>query len=261
MRSRRMPGESFSAKSDTSSDCMDFYDVESDVYDLFYFDYDSDMRIYREYARGCDSVLELMCGTGRVLHHLNHPDMWGLDINESMLARARENLKGMNAHLIHGDALDFTIDRKFCLVIIALNSLAMFPPDDRKRILANAYRHLKPGGRVIVDVFNPYEMVIGIVHHGDTKIKDDVIYSRFFVPLSAGDHWEILYFYDTVRNGIVERKIAKLPLYPVGYEALVEEMQGVGFSVERVFGSHDMDDFDEESSERIIVVGVRDGGC
>ncbi|NPA74598.1 MAG: class I SAM-dependent methyltransferase [Euryarchaeota archaeon] len=236
---------------------MEFYDIEADMYDLFYFDYDADVKIYREYAKDCDAVLELMCGTGRVMYHLRHKNMWGVDINEKMLARARENLKDMNVTLVRGDARDFNLVRRFGLVIIALNSLAMFPKEDRIKILKSAYAHLEQGGRIIVDVFNPYEMVIGIVHHGDTKIKDGVIYSRFFVPLSAGDHWDILYFYDIVRDDVVRRKVARLPLYPVSYEDLGSEFSEAGFSVENVFGSHDMDEFDEENSERIIMVGVK----
>ncbi|AGB04949.1 methylase involved in ubiquinone/menaquinone biosynthesis [Aciduliprofundum sp. MAR08-339] len=235
---------------------MDFYDVEADLYDLFYFDFQDDIEIYRKYAKECDSLLELMCGTGRILYYLDHPNMWGIDSNEKMLARARENLKGKNVKLVKGDVLNFSIPERFCLVLIGLNSLTMFPKEERLKILKNANAHLESGGRIIVDIFNPFEMVEGIVHHGDTIFRDDRIYSRFFVPVKYGNRWKLLYFYDTVENEILRRRFAEMYIYPIEKEEIVRELEDVGFEIEDVYGDYEMNEFDEYS-ERIIVVGVK----
>jgi len=237
---------------------MDFYDVEAEFYDLFYFDFDDDIGVYKKYAEQCENVLEFMCGMGRILHHLNHTNMWGVDSHEEMLRRARENLKGMNVHLIKGDVREIKLDQLFCLVIIGLNSLTMFSREDRIKILKNAYRHLRSGGRVVVDVFNPFEMVEGIVHHGDTVFQGNKVYSRFFVPRREEDHWSILYFYDIVDGKNMERRVAELKIYEITKDMLVEEMEEAGFTVEEIYGDYDMNPFTEES-EKIIVVGVKDG--
>ncbi len=236
---------------------MDFYDVEAELYDLFYFDFKEDIPLYKKYADKCENVLELFCGTGRILYYLNHQNMYGLDLNEKMLSLARENLEGKNVKLLKGDARDFKIEERFCLEIIGINSLIMFPKEDRIKILKNAYQHLRKGGRLIVDIINPFEMVEGIVHHGDTKFKEDKIYSRFFVPIRKNGNWEILYFYDIVENENLKRKVAEMTIYPIEKEEIVEEMEKVGFKIEAIFGDYDMNEF-SEYSERIIVVGLRD---
>jgi len=238
---------------------MSFYDVEADLYDLFYFDFDEDIELYRKLVNGCEDVLEFMCGTGRILHHLKHGNMWGVDANEKMLERAKENLRGLNVHLIRGDVREINLRREFCMVIIGLNSLTMFPKEDRLKILKNAHRHLRKGGRVIVDIFNPYEMVEGIVHHGDTIFEGTKVYSRFFVPNRYEDHWKIIYFYDIVDGKNMERRVAELEIYDISKEELEEEMINAGFHIEAVYGDYQMHSF-KEDSEKIIMVGVKNGG-
>ncbi len=237
---------------------MHFYDVEAEFYDIFYFDFKDDIPVYRRFANRCHRILELMCGTGRILYHLSgDAELWGIDSHEKMLQKARENLRGQNVKLIRADVRDFELGEKFCLIIIGLNSLTMFPREERVQILQNARKHLSRDGRVIVDVFNPFEMVEGIVHHGDTKFVDNRIYSRFFVPLWEGDHWKLLYFYDVVDGDALRRKVATLHLYPLGLEEMRREFAEAGLKILEVYGDYEFGEFDEERSERLIVVGAR----
>ena len=235
---------------------MEFYEIESEFYDIFYFDFHDDADFYRRYVDDCPEILEFMCGTGRILYYLKHENMWGVDSSAKMLSRARENLKDANVHLILGDVRAVDLNKKFCVVIIGLNSLIMFPMEERVVILKNAVRHLKPNGRVLIDIFNPLEFVENIVHHGDTKIVNDVVYSRFFIPQREGEHWKILYLYDIVRNGNLTRKIAEMHLYPVNLEELKKEMQEAGLTILEVYGDYDFSPYDENKSERILVVGA-----
>ena len=235
---------------------MEFYDIESEFYDIFYFDFRDDVDFYRRYVNNCPEILEFMCGTGRILYYLNHGDMWGVDSSEKMLSRAKKNLRDMNVHLIPGDVRMVDLGKKFCAVIIGLNSLIMFPKEERVAILKNAARHLKSDGMVLIDIFNPLEFVENIVHHGDTKIVNDVVYSRFFIPQREGGHWKILYLYDIARNGNLTRKVAEMHLYPVGLEELKEEMQEAGLKILEVYGDYDFSPYNEDESERILVVGA-----
>ena len=236
---------------------MKFYDVEADFYDLFYFKFNSDIPMYRRFL--CPRVLEVFTGTGRILAKLGPEYGVGLDLSEKMLSQARRNLEGMNVKLVRGDAREFSLGERFCLIIIGLNSLMMFPRDERIRILKRAAGHLESGGRVIVDLLNPYEMVEGIVHHGDTVEKDGVFYSRFFVPRWRGNHWEVLYFYDISNENSFKRLHSKLDLYPIYPEYLEDEVGEAGLRVDSLYGDYSLKPYDEDS-ERIIAVMVKDEG-
>ena len=102
-------------------------------------------------------ILEIACGTGRNLHHINrhYPGraLYGLDISEQMLASARKKLAG-RAYLKQGDACHFDpktmFGRKDFDHIVMSYSLSMIP--DWQSALNEAISHLAPGGTLhIVD--------------------------------------------------------------------------------------------------------------
>jgi SAM-dependent methyltransferase len=113
-------------------------------------------------ARG--PVLELGCGTGRVLVPCARAGaaIWGLDFSETMLARCRQKLASepeevrRRVTLQQGDMRNFRFDVPFQLVAIPfrpfqhLNEVA-----DQLACLSSIYRALADGGRLILDLFNP----------------------------------------------------------------------------------------------------------
>ncbi|PWV50114.1 MULTISPECIES: class I SAM-dependent methyltransferase [Nocardiopsis] len=100
-------------------------------------------------ARG--RTLEVAVGTGINLE-LYPPQvvLTGVDLSPTMLARARERAEeqGRPVHLVEGDAqrLSFA-DQSFDTVLCAL-ALCTIP--DQERALAEMYRVLVPGGRLLL---------------------------------------------------------------------------------------------------------------
>jgi SAM-dependent methyltransferase len=110
------------------------------------------------------SVLELGCGTGRILIPVAEAgvDVVGLDASADMLAIAREKLAASRpdaqrrARLMHGDMRDFELGQSFALVTIPYRAfLHNLSVDDQLRTLARARRHLAQDGRLILNVFDP----------------------------------------------------------------------------------------------------------
>ncbi|MEU3020958.1 MULTISPECIES: class I SAM-dependent methyltransferase [unclassified Nocardiopsis] len=100
-------------------------------------------------ARG--RTLEVAVGTGTNLRY--YPPqvvLTGVDLSPAMLARTRERAaeQGRPIHLVEGDAqrLSFA-DRSFDTVLCAL-ALCTIP--DQERALAEMYRVLVPGGRLLL---------------------------------------------------------------------------------------------------------------
>jgi SAM-dependent methyltransferase len=115
-----------------------------------------------EEARG--EVLEIACGTGRVLLPLARTGVpvMGMDVSEGMLAVARRKLEGeppevsARVTLVHGDMTKFELGRRFDLVIIPFRAFqVLLTRADQRACLERCRSHLKPGGRLAVDVFNP----------------------------------------------------------------------------------------------------------
>jgi SAM-dependent methyltransferase len=116
---------------------------------------------YRSAAdRQGGSVLELGCGTGRKLLPIaadGHP-CTGLELSAEMLdeARRRADERGLAVDWVQGDMRDFDLGRTFDLVVVAGNSLLhLHETADLVGCFRAVRAHLAPGGRLVLDVFNP----------------------------------------------------------------------------------------------------------
>ena len=89
-------------------------------------------------------------------------DVVGLDLNQSMIDVAESQRASHpkpvsdQVRFVRGDMLNFDLGRRFSLIYITFRSFqAMVTPEDQKCCLENIWRHLEPGGRLVVDVFDP----------------------------------------------------------------------------------------------------------
>ncbi len=111
------------------------------------------------------TLLDVACGTGAHITHLReHYTIEGLDLDEGMLAVARQRHPDIKFH--HGNMTDFELGRKFDVITCFFSSIGYV-----KTILAlnqtlqNFSRHLKPGGLLLVEPwFTPEEWNPGTLH-------------------------------------------------------------------------------------------------
>jgi SAM-dependent methyltransferase len=102
-----------------------------------------------------DEVLEIGCGVGRIAREIApHCRSWtGTDISANMLAHAAARLQGLeNTRLVHlkSVGLDQFAENSFD-VVYATNMLAHLDEMDRWRYVQEAFRVLRPGGRIFID--------------------------------------------------------------------------------------------------------------
>jgi len=118
-----------------------------------------DAAFYAEEAsRARGPVLELGCGTGRVLLPIAQAgiDITGLDPSRPMLDRLRSKPGAERLTLHEADARNFALGKRFALITAPFRVIQHLPAvDDQLRLLDSVTRHLAPGGRFIFDVFNP----------------------------------------------------------------------------------------------------------
>ncbi len=109
-------------------------------------------------------VLECGCGTGRLLIRTARAGLavTGLDSSPAMLAVCRGKLETepddvrSRVTLAAGDMRSFDLGKKFALVTVPFRPFQhLLTVEDELACLARVRRHLKPGGRFILDLFNP----------------------------------------------------------------------------------------------------------
>lgn len=113
-----------------------------------------------EARRSGGRVLELACGTGRVLLPIASAGLpaVGLDLSVEMLSEARRkaNDLGVDVELVQGDMRSFEVNGMFDLIFVASNSLLhLHESAELVSCFRAVARHLSASGRFVFDVFNP----------------------------------------------------------------------------------------------------------
>lgn len=146
-----------------------FYDLCSDFYDD---DYEAigrggDVSLYVQLARQATgrsggAVLEIGCGTGRVLLPTARAGVpvVGVDASPAMLDRLRRRLDDereavrQRVELTHADVRHLDLGRTFPLVTAPFRMAQhLLTRDDQRAWLRASARHLEPGGELVFDVF------------------------------------------------------------------------------------------------------------
>ncbi len=124
-----------------------------------------DLEFYLRLARESGGpVLELACGTGRVAWPLAEAglEVTGLDLSAPMLRRAEAKRAAFppavaaRARFLPGDMRSFDLGREFALVLVPFRAFqSLLTPEDQRSCLAAVRRHLRTGGRLVLDLFDP----------------------------------------------------------------------------------------------------------
>ena len=136
------------------------YSKIAQYYDL-YADADYDLRFWELIARAAHgSVLELMCGTGRIIKHLRERGYPadGLERDAGMLETARMKTADMATPpvLYCKDATDFQLEKNYDLIFIAFQSIAEVVDNcDKKRVFDAVQKHLTEDGSFWLTIHNP----------------------------------------------------------------------------------------------------------
>lgn len=155
---------------------MPGYGDFAEVYDLVMSDGQENADWVRQqitrYLPSATSLLELGCGTGSVLRHLDFiAELTGLDASVGMLDHARSKVP--RATLIEGDIADFDLNRRFDVVICVFDTLNHLEHFNEWLSAFDAVaEHLVPGGLFLFDV-NTLGRLNELVHNGATTTRFD----------------------------------------------------------------------------------------
>jgi SAM-dependent methyltransferase len=140
---------------------------DGDVYDLVCKDIPYGLDFYVALARAANGpVLDIACGTGRILLPCLQAgvDIEGLDLFEPMLKtmRAKAALSGLTPRLHQSDMSDWSLPRRFALVMIPFNAfIHNMTQESQIRCLELCREHLLRGGMVAFDTFFPSLEIVG----------------------------------------------------------------------------------------------------
>ena len=247
----------------------------SEFYDLVpLYSGRQDKQFYLDFclSRG-GKVLELGCGTGRVLLPIASAglNIVGLDLSEHMLSKCKEKIAVQpqeiqdRIHLIQGSMTDFQLEDIFSTIIIPFRPFQhLFSIDDQLACLRCVNLHLETDGLLAFDCFQVSFQKITDPQRfeeaedmPETELPDGRKIrrcSRFAAIHPAEQYSDIeIIYYLTDTNGKTERLVNGFPMrYFFRYE--VEHLLArAGFEVVELYGDYDKSPLVDESPEMIFV--------
>ncbi|HEV8384078.1 MAG TPA: class I SAM-dependent methyltransferase [Candidatus Acidoferrales bacterium] len=234
----------------------------------------ADIAFYVDEARAAGSVLELGCGSGRILIPIAAAGVpvTGLDLSEAMLARCREKLAAQppevraRVRLVHASMTHFELAEKFALITTPFRAFQhLIAIDDQLACLRCAHWHLAPGGRLVLDMFqvNPSaltgdsEWLREREDTPETKLPDGRTFRRsaritaFHRAEQVNEVEFIIYL--THPDGRTERHTQTLPFryfFPKEVEHLLAR---AGFRVATMYGNFDRSPLVNDSPEMLTL--------
>ena len=243
----------------------DDYAPSAPFYDYVPFYRDrGDVRFYVEEALNANgAVLEMACGSGRVLIPTARAGVTivGLDASAEMLARCRSSLQQESAEtqrrveLIHADMRAFDLGRTFPLVTIPFRAFQhLLTVEDQIACLMSVRRHMSDDGCFIVDLFNPSLEMLVNKEVGVEFVTDP----EFFLPdgrtverhariirhnrLTQVTDNEFIYCV-TDKSGAVQRIVHPFSLRNTFKFEMEHLLSRLGFVVEHVYADFDRSPF------------------
>jgi ubiquinone/menaquinone biosynthesis C-methylase UbiE len=110
-------------------------------------------------------VLDIACGSGEHARRLAERGMEvvGVDIAPRLVAHCQEQAAKQDittAQFVQGDMRGLDYDGEFEAVLLLSGSFGFYDDTTNEDVLDRIARALRPGGRVLIDVFDPTQMVV-----------------------------------------------------------------------------------------------------
>jgi SAM-dependent methyltransferase len=241
-------------------------------YDLENAAFTEDLDFWLELAEACSGpILELGCGTGRVLLNLARRGhaVTGLDNSPEMLARLRAKLEAASGRhlaappvLVQAGLEDFDLGQTFGLAIMPFNTfMHLSTPEAQLAALTRIRRHLAPSTTLALDLPNPGEAYAaqeqGLTLERTFADGERTVHQFSSVALDrAAQLAHITWLYDsTGPAGDVQRTIVPLTLrytFPAEMRLLLERS---GLALEHLYGDYDRSPY-ADGAPRLLVVAT-----
>ena len=235
------------------------------LYDDQYWWKKDDIEFYKSLFESHSNVLELGSGTGRLGFPLLRSDInyYGLELSKDFCVYTKNKLirESHKKQIFHGDMRDFSLDKKFDYIFIAFNTfLHILTNSDAERCFRSINRHLKDGGRFILDIVNPHpdflykgsDIEVEVMEFKDTDANEDVMVYEICQYDSISElcsiEWKYVY---NDKSDLNKKFVYKMRMYyPDTINRLLTDSN---LKICEVFGDYEKNKFLENSPQQIYI--------
>ncbi|MFU8770898.1 MAG: class I SAM-dependent methyltransferase [Anaerolineales bacterium] len=234
--------------------------------------HNEDLQFWLDLASSQGSpILELGCGSGRVLIHLVQAghQVLGLDRDANMLTFLKKqcpNNFNDRLHLIQADMTAFCLRQDFPLIICPCNTFSMLSIQERQSALECSCLHLASAGLFVVALPNP-QVLKKLPSQPQPELEEIITHPISGDPIQVSAAWNtspkeliVDWFYDhLIPDGRVERTRIQIRHDLSTPEVLLDEIKNANLDPVNIFGDFDYSQFSENSPHMIILAQKKSG--
>ncbi|MEN8172693.1 MAG: class I SAM-dependent methyltransferase [Chloroflexota bacterium] len=168
--------------------------LQAQLYDAHHNQNLEDLPFWMQWAEEQDGdILELGCGTGRVLRHLaaTPKTVYGIDFDAQMLAYLKTQLPSTlrkNVHLMQADFTAFHLEKRFKLILLPCNTLSTLTANAQRKALTCVRQHLSKDGIFVVSMPNP-AVLAKLPEKGEPALEGTFTHPESGEPVQVSSNW------------------------------------------------------------------------
>jgi len=195
------------------------------------------------------AVLDLACGKGRHALSMNKLglNVLGVDLAAESIRQAKE-LENSDLHFQVHDMRHVLENKQFACVFNLFTSFGYFDSDeDNLLVLQSIHKMLIENGTLVIDFMNAHKVVKNLVEHEQKNCgKYQFEISRYY----DGKHiFKEIKLIDQGESHFFQERVQALDL--AQFKILLEQ---AGFELEQNWGSYQLEKFDLNHSDRLILI-------
>jgi SAM-dependent methyltransferase len=239
------------------------------LYHAHHSHFTSDLHFWKELASQSGSpVLELGCGTGRVLIPLAEAgcSCVGIDHDLAMLNFLQANLDPIQKpapQLIQADICRFNLGIQFPLIILPCNTLSTLDGEQRRSCLECIRKYLREGGVFAASLPNP-ETLKRLPAKSGRELEDEFTHPQTGNPVQVSSSWQkgkhtitLTWTYDHLfPDGKVDRLNVDTVHYLTPAEVYLDDFRQAGFTISAIYGDYDRLIYTRDSPSLIILAST-----
>lgn len=209
-------------------------------------------------------MLELGCGTGRVLTPLAEAGFYtiGIDHDLAMLRFLWGKIRAVKPRplLIAADITCFNLAVQSSLIILPCNTFSTLRKYERLACLECVHRHLKREGLFAVSIPNP-KILTDSPARSEAELEDEFLHPDTGNPVQVSNSWrrmkgtfQVTWTYDhLLPDGRVDRFTAQTVHQLLQADGYLDEIRSAGLVVNDVYGDFDRSPYLDDSPYLIWV--------
>lgn len=196
-------------------------------------------------------VLDMACGSGRhaIIFASKGYEVTAIDLSKNLIAAADANAKAQNViiEFVNSDILEFSSNSKFDLAVNLFTSFGYFDDEeDNFKVILKAFDILEAGGFFVIDYFNKNDLLKNLIPTSVFSDNGSRITQNRFIDANRVRKNIII-----ENDGKIDEFYESVRLY--SHDEMLSFLERVGFKIVKKFGNYEGNNFEEESSQRLII--------